>query len=382
MNSSSKGKQQGIGRPSSSSSSSPWLSPTVVLSLLVLSNLLVFLLSSKYYAHNSSPLDGGNGGQQHLSGAAPLFGRGRHPILDPPLGPAVALPSVRVDSNEAADADRKFYGGKGDKPHLGGFVDGGVDMMGVSPAAWKWMVQRHGIQSLLDVGCGRGISTAWFLSHGVDAQCVEGSHDAVLQTYLPTDKVTEHDFSRGPWWPPTTVDAVWCVELLEHVGRNFHKNTMPAFRRAGLIYATHSNWGGWHHVEVHDTQWWIAKFESFGFVYSAYLTDQIKKVAVEHRDDLAPNNQTYNAQHVWTTMMVFINPSVASLPQHNHILSEHGCGVKTDENKRCGEDSKLETPLPADYEPIVLTDDMDAEWETLIFGNTNIITKSASSSAN
>ena len=33
--------------------------------------------------------------------------------------------------------------------------------------------------------------------------------------------MVEHDFSRGPWWPEDTVDAVWCVEVLENVGRNF-----------------------------------------------------------------------------------------------------------------------------------------------------------------
>jgi 2-polyprenyl-3-methyl-5-hydroxy-6-metoxy-1,4-benzoquinol methylase len=59
------------------------------------------------------------------------------------------------------------------------------------------MIQEHGIKSILDIGCGRGISTSWFHMHGVDAQCVEGSHDGVMQSFLPQSKVTEHDFSRG-----------------------------------------------------------------------------------------------------------------------------------------------------------------------------------------
>jgi len=61
-----------------------------------------------------------------------------------------------------------------------------------------------GVKSLLDVGCGRGISTAWFVTHGLDfVQCVEGSHDAVSQSIIPNSEkhVVEHDFSRGPWWP-------------------------------------------------------------------------------------------------------------------------------------------------------------------------------------
>lgn len=67
------------------------------------------------------------------------------------------------------------------------------------------------------------------------AQCVEGSHDAVMQSLLPSEIVHEHDFSRGPWWPDRTVDAAWSVEVLEHVGRNFHKNLIPSFRKAALM---------------------------------------------------------------------------------------------------------------------------------------------------
>ena len=138
--------------------------------------------------------------------------------LSIPRGQAKALPSIRVTNDKAeAAVDRKIYGGAGDKKHLGGFTD--MDKSGISPRAWKWMVQRLNIQSVLDVGCGRGLSTSWFLFHGLDVLCVEGSHDAREKTVLPDpDKqMVEHDFSRGPWWPGRTFDAVWCVEFLEHV---------------------------------------------------------------------------------------------------------------------------------------------------------------------
>jgi hypothetical protein len=135
-------------------------------------------------------------------------------ILVPPMGKAVALPSVRVEKTSVES--ESIYGGIGDKPHLGGFTD--LDHEGVSPAVWKWMVTYLGVQSVLDVGCGRGISTSWFYFHGVDVLCVEGSHHAVESTVLPDPGlIVEHDFSRGPWWPDKTYDAIWCVEFLEHV---------------------------------------------------------------------------------------------------------------------------------------------------------------------
>ena len=72
------------------------------------------------------------------------------------------------------------------------------------------MVSKLGIKSILDVGCGRGISTSWFVLHGLEyVVCVEGSHDAVTQSLLnkigdtpdgTKFELVEHDFSRCEQW--------------------------------------------------------------------------------------------------------------------------------------------------------------------------------------
>ena len=166
---------------------------------------------------------------------------GRSP-LDIPPGEAQALPSIRVEE----EVERGIYGGKGDKKHLGGFTT--YDGDGVSPTLWKHMITNYGVKSLVDVGCGKGVSTLWFDTHGVDVLCVEGSHDAVERSLLPhpETQVVEHDFSRGPYWPAETYDAVWSVEFLEHVGRNFQYNYIQTFHKSALIFASHSQWGGWY----------------------------------------------------------------------------------------------------------------------------------------
>lgn len=53
-----------------------------------------------------------------------------------PKGKAVAMPSVLISEEE--EIERGQYGGKGDKPHLGGFTE--FDPLGVSPSLWKHMV--------------------------------------------------------------------------------------------------------------------------------------------------------------------------------------------------------------------------------------------------
>jgi Methyltransferase domain len=296
------------------------------------------------------------------------------PIGIPP-GKAIALPSIRVneeDSN-AVDSVRKIYGGKGDKKHLGGFTN--LDTEGVSPAVWKYMIQGLGVHSLLDVGCGRGTSTSWFLYHGVDVLCAEGSHDAVEQSLLPdvSTQVVEHDFSRGPWWPEKTYDAVWSVEFLEHVGVNYHYNYISAFRKAALIFVTSSVWGGWHHVEVHNNTWWINKYESYGFRYDAVLSDRIRDIA-KRGQEKAPDGKRYSGQHIARNMKVFINPMVASLPKHAHLFPSHGCfygyGANFSEpvNRPCGEGkgAELESVLPKEFLPLNITQEMDEEWDKLI----------------
>lgn len=230
------------------------------------------------------------------------------PLLIPP-GKAQNLPSIRVEDEtiEKKRGRTTKYGGSGDKKHLGGFTE--FDGAGVSPKVWKWMIRTAGVKSFLDVGCGRGTSTTWFLTHGVDVLCAEGSHDAVTKTFLPdpATQVVEHDFSRGPWWPEKTYDAVWAVEFLEHVNVQYHFNYITAFRKAALIFVTSSRWGGWHHVEVHNDEWWIRKYELYGFQYDQRLTDHVRKLARDESrmmNETAPDGNTYNAQHIWLSMKV------------------------------------------------------------------------------
>jgi Methyltransferase domain len=181
------------------------------IAVLILLNLLCFQLGRNYEGSYSPPTTSlMTLGASSSSSSSSALGD----PLRPQPGEAKPLPSLR---NENEATDRKFYGGKGDGNHLGGWTE--IDINGISPFLWRHMLSVLGIHSIIDVGCGRGISTSWFIMNGMDTLCVEGSHDAYLNSVLPDkDKqMVEHDFSRGPYWPAKTYDAVWCVEFLEHV---------------------------------------------------------------------------------------------------------------------------------------------------------------------
>jgi len=260
------------------------------------------------------------------------------------------LPSVRISEEEEKELApaRSIYGGKGDKAHLGGFTN--FDPAGVSNNTFNFLVGGLAIKSLVDVGCGKGVSTKYFYDKGVKVLCVEGSHDAVMQSLLPVDKVVEHDFSRGPWWPSQTYDAVWSVEFLEHVGRQYFDNYLPIFYKSALLFVTSSGFGGWHHVEVHARWWWKSRLTAAGFVYSRDLSLDLRKYASAGRNHtLGPAH----SQHLIHSMMVFINPSVANLPQHRHLIGGNGCYGSSVDNNNGGIACTGGDALPAKYEALL-----------------------------
>jgi hypothetical protein len=288
--------------------------------------------------------------------------------LSVPRGQPPNLPRIEVKEEQS----RGIYGGANDGKHLGGFTD--FDGHGVAPNVWANMMTELGVKSVMDVGCGRGVSTRWFLEHNCRVLCVEGSHDAVTKSFLPLDLIVEHDYSRGPWWPRDTYDAVWSVEFLEHVNKQFQYNYLQTYRKAALIFATSSRWGGWHHVEVHDDEWWIRKFTSYGFVYDDKLTQTVRGWASNERKGnyTLPTGEKPYPQHVFMSVKVFINPSVAALPEHAHLYPHHGCFVGRNEGKlitrECGKGpgSDGETPLAPDFYPLPVLPEMHERWKQII----------------
>jgi len=196
------------------------------------------------------------------------------------------------------------------------------------------MLGEVAVKSVIDVGCGKGFSTNFFYRHGARVLCVEGSHDAVMQSLLPRHLIVEHDFSQGPWWPSETYDLAWSTEFLEHVSRTYMPNYMPIFKKSALICVTASAWGGWHHVEVHGRTWWIARFLSMGFVYSPELTALLRAQVVADVDNSDETAQT--GMLLLHGLLVFVNPAVASLPRHRHLFGGRGCFNFVNENEDGG----------------------------------------------
>ena len=277
-----------------------------------------------------------------------------------PTGTAPNLPSKRVLNDTSLEVHRGDQGGHGDAKHLGGFA-----RPFLVPDLWKHLVRDVGVHSVLDMGCGYGSSTLWFQTHGLRALCVEGSHDAIRQSVLPLSSIVSHDYTQGPWWPQETYDLIWAVDFVEHVSRQYQYNYVQTFRKAALIVVSASTYtDGWHRVELHDKDWWIRRLSSFGFLYEPDLTKQVVEWAVHPTEEPRPQGI---AKMLAESLLVFMNPVVASLPDHLHIFPEMGCGSKVGGalmRRYCGTglQAAWETPLPTSMRPLELTGAMDNEW--------------------
>jgi hypothetical protein len=114
-------------------------------------------------------------------------------------------------------------------------------------------------------------------------------------------------------------------------------------------------------------------------VFDEKLTERVREWA-EYEQDTSnytlPNGDTPNAQHVYLSMKVFLNPAVASLPAHAHLFPEDGClgderpakqrkpGMLRYGPRKCGTgpDGAMETPLPESFRPLPADMSMHERW--------------------
>jgi len=166
--------------------------------------------------------------------------------------------------------------------HLGGYIVGLTnhgDPNSYATEIWDWMIE-NGIKSVIDVGCGEGHSTKYFLDRGIQAIGIEGGENAINNSPVK-DNLILHDYTKGSYALNKKYDAVWSCEFVEHVEEKYIENFLLTFDCARNIFLTHAipEQEGYHHVNCQPAEYWIEKLEKRGFKHDNDKSLIIRKLS-------------------------------------------------------------------------------------------------------
>ena len=171
------------------------------------------------------------------------------------------------------------------EPHLGGYWNsknpwGDPGTWG--PEIWNKMIKDYGIESVVDIGCGLGFSTAYFAKKGLYAVGIEGGKNAinnnVFEGYLIHNDYTNSSALKNE---DDVFDLVWCCEFVEHVEEQYVENFLTDFKKGKYIAMTYAEPGqpGYHHVNCQPKEYWVKRIEDIGFKYDDEYSEQLREIA-------------------------------------------------------------------------------------------------------
>lgn len=169
----------------------------------------------------------------------------------------------------------------------------------IDEGALDVFIDKFGIQSYLDVGCGPGGMVELAHSKGLLAIGIDG--DFTLERADPS-RYFLHDYTKGPVFElgDKLWDLGWSCEFLEHVSEQYMDNYMDTFLKCKRIVVTHAfpGQGGHHHVNEQDPNYWFQQFGRRGFLLDMVTTDEVRKAS------------TMEQRYIRTSGLVFFNSNL------------------------------------------------------------------------
>lgn len=150
------------------------------------------------------------------------------------------------------------------RPDLGGNIRHG-DIHTFCPVLWRYLVERYGVRSVLDVGCGEGHAVLFFHRLGVFSHGIDGLDINVRRAVAP---IAKHDLSSGAYLTP--VDLVWSCEVAEHIAEESVAHYLDTLANGQVVAMTHAVPGqnGHHHVNCQPSEYWVEGMRQRGYMLS------------------------------------------------------------------------------------------------------------------
>ena len=157
--------------------------------------------------------------------------------------------------------------------HLGGHEnethldDGALDLL----------INKFGIKSMVDVGCGPAGMVELARSKGLEVLGIDG--DFVVDRNI--NDVVIHDYQTAPYIPEKNYDLAWTVEFVEHIEAQYIRNFVATFEKCKYVLMTHALPGqpGHHHVNCQPIEYWIHVLLAFGFAADVETTNELRKAS-------------------------------------------------------------------------------------------------------
>lgn len=127
--------------------------------------------------------------------------------------------------------------------------------------------------SVLDVGCGTGISMVYFRKKGAEVYGLEGSEMAISMSQVK-QYIQQADLHQ-PQITGRKFDLVWCFEVAEHIHPDYVDALVETLTSNGdtlFLSAAHPGQGGLGHFNEQPPEYWIEKLEARGFSHQPDLT--------------------------------------------------------------------------------------------------------------
>ena len=144
-----------------------------------------------------------------------------------------------------------------------------------APMFARSTIEKLGMTSIVDVGCGTGDNLKAFVDAGVVGHGVDLAQAAIELCRQKGLDVVQMDLSSGrdlPW----QADLVYSIEVAEHIGEQaapkYVRMLTDAAKRHVILTAAPPGQPGLCHVNCQPKEYWIKLFHNQGFHYDAELT--------------------------------------------------------------------------------------------------------------
>lgn len=178
--------------------------------------------------------------------------------------------------------------------HLGGWHYNG-DPATTFPHMWKFLINDKKIKSVIEIGCGRGITLKIFKDLNCKILGIEGCTKAIKENLFPNN-VKQFDFTKHQVIPQKKYDLGVAIEFVEHVEDCYKENYLTCFDVCKYIAMTFAapGQGGRHHVNCQPQEYWIEVIEKRGFRFNKDYTMLLREKALPDRFEFCP---TFDGNH-------------------------------------------------------------------------------------